>query len=184
MLENAQTKCGLRKAMTLLRNGLSQKQRDDAALALVQHSQHPPFSAFLPPKGGVIAGYVPIKSEIDPRPLMHKLYAEGLSLALPRVEGADITFHAYHPADTLERGAYGIAEPAPHAPRVSPALILTPLLAYDAEYARLGYGKGYYDRAFLIHPQAKRLGLAYACQRVEHVPREAHDALLDGVLAV
>jgi 5-formyltetrahydrofolate cyclo-ligase len=177
-------KAALRARMHAMRNALPPERRVEAAQRLAGHDAD--IAAHLAPsqKEQGIAGYWPIKSEIDPRPLMHKFSAEGFLLALPRITGDTVTFHAYHPGDALVAGAFGVMEPDLSAPIVTPTLILTPLLAYDEAGGRLGYGKGYYDRAFLAHPHARRIGLAFIEQRVDHVPRDAHDVLLHYVLAV
>ena len=176
-------KAALRARMHAVRNALSPERRAEDAQKLAQKREDAAFRAWLPAPGAVIAGYWPIKSEIDPRPLMHRFSAEGFLLALPRITGDTMTFHAYHPEDVLIAGTFGVMEPDAAAQRVSPALILVPLLAYDVAGGRLGYGKGYYDRFFLAHPTARRIGLAFSCQEVDHVPREAHDMLLHHVLA-
>ena len=65
---------------------------------------------------------------------------------------------------------------------VTPDLINTPLLAFDAAGGRLGQGGGYYDRTFAALPAAVRVGFAYAGQALENLPVEAHDIRLHGVL--
>lgn len=181
MRDVPEQKSALRAAMHAVRNAIPEDARAQAALRLADDAT---IRAMLPPRGAVIAGYWPIKSEIDPRPLLHRFSADGFFLALPRITGGDITFHAYQPGDALVAGRFDTREPDSSARIVTPALILVPLLAYDAAGGRLGYGKGYYDRAFLAHPDARRIGLAFSCQKVDHVPREAHDMLLHHVLAV
>jgi 5-formyltetrahydrofolate cyclo-ligase len=174
-------KSALRAAMHAVRNAIPEAARVQAALRLADNTT---IRAMLPTRGAMIAGYWPIRSEIDPRPLMHRFSADGFFLALPRITGGDITFHTYQPGEALVAGKFCTCEPNSSARIVTPALILVPLLAYDAAGVRLGYGKGYYDRAFLAHPAARRIGLAFSCQEVDHVPREAHDMLLHHVLAV
>jgi 5-formyltetrahydrofolate cyclo-ligase len=138
----------------------------------------------LPAQGGVIAGYWPMKGELDPRPLMLKLAAMGYTLALPRMTPMGLDFHRWQKGDLMDAGAFGTQEPCAVSPDATPDLILTPLLAFDDAGGRLGFGKGFYDRAFAALPGARKIGLAYAFQRVEAVPGEAHDVPLDGVIAV
>lgn len=177
-------KAALRVHMHAIRNAIPPERRVEAAQRLAGHDADIAAHLASSQKEQGIAGYWPIKSEIDPRPLLHRFSADGFLLALPRITGDTLTFHAYQPKDTLIPEPFGTCEPDSSTPIVSPTLILVPLLAYDAAGGRLGYGKGYYDRAFLAHPAARCIGLAFACQRVDHVPREAHDMLLDHVLAV
>jgi len=90
------------------------------------------------------------------------------------------------PGDPLRPGHFRVMEPAPEAETVSPDLLLGPMLAFDREGFRLGYGGGYYDRTIKALEQAGRrprcIGLAFSGQRVEHVPREPHDVPLDAIL--
>ena len=96
----------------------------------------------------VILSYLSFKQEPD-LTLLHQqsLYIWGL----PRCQGKNLIWHQYHPADKLVKGIYGISEPHPDSPVISPAevgLILVPALAIDQQGNRLGYGGGYYDRLF------------------------------------
>ena len=70
----------------------------------------------------------------------------------------------------------------PLAATVTPDLIITPLLAFDAAGGRLGQGGGYYDRTFAALPDAHRIGFAYAGQELENLALEPHDIRLHGVL--
>ena len=135
--------------------------------------------------GAVVAGYFPFRDEADPRALMAALSAEGHPLALPVVDsGRPLTFRAWKMGDAMHANAnaYGIPEPLATAPAVVPALILVPLLAFDSEGHRLGYGGGYYDRTFDALKGVRAVGIAYAGQEVPHLPREGHDHPLDAVL--
>lgn len=176
-----EAKAALRARMKALRAALSEAERRAAAQRLAQAALP---AGVLPAASGVVAGYWPMKGELDPLPLMKALGARGFRLALPRMTPQGLDFHLWRPSDLMEAGAFGTREPRAASPRATPDLVLTPLLAYDAAGGRLGFGKGFYDRAFAALPGAKRLGLAYAFQRVEAVPGEAHDVPLDGVIAV
>ncbi|HEY0301244.1 MAG TPA: 5-formyltetrahydrofolate cyclo-ligase, partial [Rhizomicrobium sp.] len=116
------------------------------------------------PPGAIVAGYFPLRDEADPRSLMAAFSALGHPLALPCVEaGRPLVFRAWRMGDAMRpnASAYGIPEPLPEAPVVAPALVLVPLLAYDAEGHRLGYGGGYYDRTLAAMKGARTLGIAY-----------------------
>lgn len=176
-----EAKAALRARMKALRAAFGEAERAEAARRLAAMALP---ETLLPPEGGVIAGYWPMKGELDPLPLMKALAQRGYGLALPRITPQGLDFHLWRHADLMEAGAFGTREPRASAPRATPHLILTPLLAFDDAGGRLGFGKGFYDRAFAALPGAKRLGLAYAFQRVETVPGEAHDVPLDAVIAV
>ncbi|MGF1477340.1 MAG: 5-formyltetrahydrofolate cyclo-ligase [Geminicoccaceae bacterium] len=140
------------------------------------------------PKPVVAAGYWPLRSEIDPRPLMAALATKGANVGLPRMEGSEapLSFHDLQPDMELVAGAFGVYEPLPSADPLTPNLILAPLLAFDRSGGRLGYGKGFYDRTLFRLNRAGDpllvIGLAFASQEVDQVPRSPTDYLLDGVL--
>lgn len=139
-----------------------------------------------------IAFYWPMPFEADPRALMAPLRARGKIRALPCVVAstAPLEFRAHGEHATLTRGVHGIFEPASTAPLVTPDVVLVPLLGFDGDFYRLGRGGGYYDRtiATLCAPQTSlaisplAIGLGFACQEVASVPREVHDAPLDGII--
>ncbi|MHA7857601.1 MAG: 5-formyltetrahydrofolate cyclo-ligase [Henriciella sp.] len=136
--------------------------------------------------GPTVALYLPIGSEIDPKPLMGKLAAAGAKLALPCVQDdGSMVYRAYTRGDMLEQRPFGLLEPNPEVPEVNPTLVITPLLGFDRNGNRLGYGKGHYDRALTRLRDQGRVfvcGLAYFGQEVEEVPAEPHDVPLDWVM--
>lgn len=137
--------------------------------------------------GRVVAGYAPIRAEIDPLPLMRRLEKLGAVLSLPVAEAraTPMTFRLWRPGDRLVKGALGVMEPDPWAEAVRPDLVIAPLLGFDASGARLGYGGGCYDATIAALRQAGPvfvLGLAFAIQEVEALGREPHDQGLDAIL--
>ncbi|MEL6413529.1 MAG: 5-formyltetrahydrofolate cyclo-ligase [Pseudomonadota bacterium] len=136
--------------------------------------------------GPTVALYLPIGSEIDPKPLMGKLVAAGAKLALPCVQDdGSMVYRAYTRGDMLEQRPFGLLEPNPEVPEVNPTLVITPLLGFDRNGNRLGYGKGHYDRALTRLREQGRVfvcGLAYFGQEVEELPAEPHDVPLDWVM--
>ncbi len=133
--------------------------------------------------GVAVAGFWPMGTEMDIRPLLHALHARGQVLALPRTppRGQPLAFHAWAPGDALEAGPMGTSQPAASRPLVAPGLLLVPLLAFDRRGGRLGYGGGYYDRTLPLFPAAFRLGIAFAAQEVDEVPMEPHDIPLHAI---
>lgn len=134
--------------------------------------------------GPVVAGTIAIGDELDADPLLARLAGKGARIVLPRVEpDGQMTFRDATKA-TLEKGPFGLTQPSATAEIVRPNLVLAPLLAFDLRGRRLGYGKGYYDRAVKQLRSTGRvfyLGLAYAQQQVDAVPVDRHDILLDWV---
>jgi 5-formyltetrahydrofolate cyclo-ligase len=175
-------KTTLRAAALAKRDALSGEQRAAAAQALA--SRGLPFDI---PHGVIVAGYSPIRSEIDPAPLMRKLEARGARLALPVIVARDapLTFRAWSPGDELVRGPLGILEPQPEAAPIIPELLLVPLAAFDRSGHRIGYGAGHYDRTFAQLRELKAItavGVAFGLQEISAVPMQPHDVALDYVL--
>ncbi len=137
--------------------------------------------------GTIVSGFMPLKSEINPLPLMRKLADAGARLALPVVagRGKPLVMRSWQWGEPLVPGVWGIKEPPRAAPEVEPDILLVPLLAFDRNGHRIGYGAGYYDLT-IAQLRAKKpiaaVGIAFAAQEVESVPRTAFDARLDLVL--
>jgi 5-formyltetrahydrofolate cyclo-ligase len=135
--------------------------------------------------GAVVAGYLPIRSELDPGPLMAALAARGARLCVPAIVGDVLRFREFAPGAQLVPQGFGTFAPGEDAAVLEPTLVLIPLAAFDRRLHRIGYGRGYYDRALAAlrreaHPVA--VGLAFACQEVDAVPDEPHDVALDLVV--
>ncbi len=157
---------------------------------MARFSNTPGLRALLSP-GAVIAGYMPIGSELDCQPLMYKMAAAGASLCLPVVTAPDapLLFRRWAPDDPLVTGSFGVSEPTAAAPTVSPQVLLVPMLAFDRAGNRLGYGGGYYDRTLkaLRAANADRagivaIGVAFAGQLRDKVPVSEDDQPLDWIL--
>lgn len=135
--------------------------------------------------GGIIAGYWPIGAEADPLPILQDLRAAGVTIALPCIEGSNLTFRELGEPDALERGPKGTSQPSASQRSVRPQAVIVPLLAFDLRGARLGYGKGYYDRALRALRASGpvfAVGLAFEAQRIDILPWEEWDEPLDGVV--
>ena len=131
----------------------------------------------------IVGGYHALPQEADPAALLERLVEIGCQIAFPRVAAKNqpLEFHRVPDGEVLAPGAFGIHEPLDHWPRVTPGLLLVPLLAFDASGHRLGYGGGFYDRT-LEKLNVPALGIAYAGQEVASLPQEAHDRTLDMIL--
>jgi 5-formyltetrahydrofolate cyclo-ligase len=177
-----QSKQQLRATALAARDALSDDARMDAAQAIAARGL--PFAL---QAGAVVSGYAPIRSELDPTPLMLHLAGLGAQLALPVVlaRGHSLSFRAWSPDDRLVLGPLGIPEPSPAAAELVPDVMLVPLAAFDRIGHRIGYGGGYYDYTFSHLRKTKHVigvGLAFAVQEIPAVPALAHDAALDYVL--
>ena len=123
------------------------------------------------------------KALADPAELLARLVEMGFCIAFPRVIKKDVPldFHRVPDGEVLEPGSFGIPEPLAHWPRVTPGLLLVPLLAFDRHGHRLGMGGGYYDRT-LAALNIPAIGIAYAGQELPSLPAEPHDRSLDAIL--
>lgn len=133
--------------------------------------------------GNIVAGFWPIKSEIDPRPLMNALKKRGYLLALPAIiDKKKMVFRRFDEKDALVDMGFGTKGPPTNAAIVNPETLLVPLSAFDNEGNRIGYGKGYYDRAIatMIENGHKPLliGVGFNCQEVPFISAEPHDQKL------
>ena len=134
-----------------------------------------------------VAVFWPIGSEPDTLMLLAALDYHDFIAALPctGAMGQPLTFRRWRDGDPLVEGPMRIPEPSPRLPQVEPDLIFTPAAAFDRRGFRAGYGGGFYDIT-LAALRARRpipaIGLAFACQEVEHIPEEDHDQPLDLIL--
>ncbi|MHC2433254.1 5-formyltetrahydrofolate cyclo-ligase [Bradyrhizobium sp. USDA 4451] len=176
------SKAELRALALAKRDALSDEQRATAAEALAKRGA--PFEIA---QGMMVSGYAPIRSELDPVPLMKKLAEKGARLALPCINarGQSLTFRSWSPHDRLMLGPLGIPEPSPAAAEVQPDVMLVPLAAFDKLGHRIGYGAGYYDYTFAHLRKTKHVigvGIAFAAQETKAIPALSHDVPLDYVL--
>lgn len=139
------------------------------------------------PESCVVSAYWPMRSEIDPRPLMIRLHEDGHPIALPVVAGPGIplVFRAWRPENPLEPAGFGTRVPLENQPELTPAFLIVPLLAFDRAGYRLGYGGGFYDRSLArLRDTGTTLavGVAYAAQEVAEVPRDGNDQPVDWIV--
>jgi 5-formyltetrahydrofolate cyclo-ligase len=175
-------KAELRRGALASRDALPAHERQAAAATISAR----PFPLPIPPRT-IVSGFMPMKTEIDPLPLMRKLEGQGARLALPVLvgRGRPLVMRAWTFGEPLSAGVWGIREPEPEADAVAPDILLVPLLAFDRAGGRIGYGGGYYDRTIAALREKKTVtavGIAFAAQEVAQVPVGAGDARLDLVL--
>lgn len=181
-MDIAATKKGLRERAMALRDALTPVERQEKSRACT--ARLAATLSALP--AGIVSFYWPMRSELDPRPLVDRMRTAGWRACLPRLKGAGkpLDFHEFTGADDLVPGPYGTSEPSPDAARLAPDLVLAPMLAFDRLGYRLGYGGGFYDRTLeelRDGGKVTAIGIAFEAQRMEHVPVEAFDQKLDMV---
>ncbi len=161
------------------------RERPDAAVRAAQA-----FAAVLPGFGTIRMAsiYHPLGTELDPYPVAAVLRRAGVEICLPVsvARDAPLIFRLLRDGDAMHLDAAGVMTAGPDSPEVRPDLIVAPLMAFDGSGVRLGQGGGYYDRTLAALRQAGApvlvMGLAYAGQAVDLLPRGPHDQKLDAVL--
>lgn len=133
----------LRAAALTRRDALTDAQREAVSQAIAARELPVALTT-----NAVVAGFQPIRSEIDPRPLMMALQQRDARLALPVItaRGQSLIFRLWTDATRMRPGQFGILEPSADAPELVPDILLVPLAAFDRAGHRIGYGAGYYDR--------------------------------------
>lgn len=170
-----------RRTLLARRDALGERERAemsaricDAAAALLESRVA---------RGGIVALYAAKGSEVDTAKLDAALRGWQMRVVYPRVvdRSRELAF-AHAAPHELVAARFGLREPpadAPHVDVASIAAFVIPGVAFDRAGGRIGWGRGHYDATLArADAHAVRIGLAYECQLVDHVPREAHDALV------
>ncbi len=176
----------LRRDLLERRNAMSATEARTAAEEVAGHVAA--SSEFR--SAGRVAGYIALEHELDPAPLVRAALAAGKAVYLPRVlDSARMEFTRWQAGEPLHANRFGIPEPAADPDRVlAPEdldLVLVPLLGFDGRGNRLGFGAGFYDRAFAFRRQARArpllCGCAYAWQETGPLVAADWDVPLDAV---
>ncbi|MEE9375038.1 MAG: 5-formyltetrahydrofolate cyclo-ligase [Rhizobiaceae bacterium] len=178
----------LRKASLQKRDAIPETTRIEMSLQACDHALSvPALNPNSITAGMVVAGFYPIRSEIDIRPLLFALAKYGARLCLPVVTSkTTIEFRELVKEAPLVSSGFGTIGPDEHAAVLDPQILLMPLSVYDQKGGRIGYGAGYYDRAIErlvgkgISP--KLLGMAFSIQKAQTVPMEPHDRFLEAII--
>jgi 5-formyltetrahydrofolate cyclo-ligase len=134
--------------------------------------------------GRLVGFYWPIRGEYDPRPLVRDLHAAGVALALPVVIARlqPMMFRPWQPGAAMARGIWDIPVPAGGDP-VEPDTLLVPLVGFDAEGYRLGYGGGFYDRTIAaMKTRPRSIGIGFACGRLSTIRPQLYDIRMDWIV--
>lgn len=131
-----------------------------------------------------LAFCAPVRGEFDARPLATGLIRQGWRAAMPVVETVDapMIFRAWTPSSAMGADRYGIPIPT-HGAELVPDIVLLPLVAFDAQGFRLGYGGGYFDRTLAaMVPRPRAIGVGFELGRVPDIRPQPHDVGLDAVV--
>jgi 5-formyltetrahydrofolate cyclo-ligase len=171
-----------RRTALSLRDALTDAERASASAAIAVVANQ-----LLDGVTGTVALYAPKGSEVDPTAIDRALRARGVVVVYPRVVDGQrlLAFHRASP-DELVAARFGLREPpADDVTRVAVdqiAAFVVPVLAFDRDGGRIGWGRGHYDATLAAAPSALRIGLAFACQLVDHIDHEPHDVRLHHVI--
>lgn len=135
-----------------------------------------------------VAGYSAFRHELDVQPLLTMLAQGDRMCCLPVTSppSRELFFRRWHSKTKMVPGSFGILVPAPEAEAVTPEIIIVPLVGFDANRQRIGYGAGYYDAT--LGALRKRglkpftVGVGYSVQQVESIPVQEHDEALDMIV--
>jgi 5-formyltetrahydrofolate cyclo-ligase len=176
-------KRALRARMIERRAKVISTQGEASAAAIAGHG----LDFLTPVNRGIVSAFSSMRDELDTQPMMQRLARDGFQVALPVMQGKGrpLLFRAWAPGDAMNEGTWGIREPKDDKPLVAPDVFLVPLLAFDRQGWRLGYGGGFYDRT-LREARSRRsivaVGFALDEQEVDAVPHLDYDERLDWVL--
>ena len=133
----------------------------------------------------IIGGYYPTNYEIDDLEILNFFFKKGSIISLPKIKKKNqMEFHRWYKNEPLLINKYGIPEPATTT-RLYPDILFVPLVAYDKELNRLGYGGGFYDRYIQKISKIKKIvkvGLAFSFQKLKTIPVNKHDKKLDIII--
>jgi 5-formyltetrahydrofolate cyclo-ligase len=175
------TKAALRGKAREQRTAIPSAVRGEAAQAATRHF----LDGISLTPADVVAAYWPIREELDCRPLLARLMDALQPVCLPVVLGDEepLDMRLWEQGAALYPSGFGTLAPADTAPRSEPDVVIVPLLGFDRQGTRLGYGGGYYDRTFAALTKRPRLvGFAFAAQELPEIPRAPHDVLLDSIV--
>ena len=174
-------KLAVRNDVLVKRRALSTESRKEKSQAIVDNLTE----LSLYKDAMTIATYLPLKSEVDLSRLL-RLERRSKCFVAPRtLPNFELNFHQVTSSDTLEMGFGGVQQPTQSADLVPPNaidLFLVPLAGCDRQGNRLGFGKGYYDRA-LADAAGYKLGIGFHCQLLDHVPIDSYDVPMNGFIS-
>ena len=132
----------------------------------------------------IIAGYYPSNYEVDILSFLKEASKRKFKVVLPVIKSSNrMSFKLWNYGDPLYVSKFGTLEPQKFKKDIIPDLIIVPLVAFDKNMNRIGYGKGYYDRSLQkINKRKKKkisLGVAYSFQKCRNIPTNKHDFRLD-----
>lgn len=140
--------------------------------------------ALEPYAGGLVGFYWPFRGEFDPRGVVGALRERGTRLALPVIveRGQPLVFREWTPGSLMVQGTWKIPMPE-SGEAVFPNLLIVPLVGFDRDGYRLGYGGGFYDRTIAAMAERPRtIGVGFELGRLETIYPQPHDIALETIV--
>ena len=157
MDDSANLKKRLRQKILLIRQSLTaekKQQLDERIFTNICNY----FAQSRCQKRKIIAGYWPVCAEVDCHRILLWLTDQDWRVALPRIQAKKILFYHWQQQTKMQQNKLGIFEPV-CTDILTPEIVVTPLVAFDSNKQRLGYGGGFYDRYFQQHPNILKIGI-------------------------
>ena len=167
----------LRREFREARRAMDAGTRQKAEQTIADH-----LDRFIQPEQ-IVCAYLTTDGEVDLGPWLEQTTAD---IGLPRIEDHNMTFHRWRDGEQLVANKFRILEPNSEATMIEPAsidVVLAPMVAFDQQGTRLGFGGGYYDRYLQGHDRISVVGIAFACQQASSpLPKEEWDITLNHVI--
>ncbi|WOF16116.1 5-formyltetrahydrofolate cyclo-ligase [Methanoplanus sp. FWC-SCC4] len=170
-----------RDIMRQRREALTPEERKNKSETICRHV----FNAIKP--GETVMCFSSKEIEVNTTPLMEMLLSNDYPVVVPIIVKEDVSLRLSYikSLDVLVPSTFGVPEPIGNeipVPEGAVDIILLPMLGFDRNGGRLGYGAGYYDRFLEKNPEIKKIGIAFACQEAEKIPLEDNDVLMDIII--
>ena len=174
-----ESKKDIRKRVLKQRNLINREEWEEKSRRICEKVTTHPF--FL--NADAIYCYVDYKNEVCTRDILAQAWKLGKNVAVPKVNGEEMSFYYIDNMGELKAGYFGILEPTTtNTADDENVLVIMPGAAFDQNKNRIGYGKGFYDRYLERHPQHRTIALAFAFQMIEGIPSDTHDIQPDIII--
>ena len=172
----------IRKEILGLRKAISFELQESKS-RIINHKvmNHPAYQ-----KSELVFAYIDAKGEVKTRDVIEDSWKNGKKVAVPRVHGDIMKFYYISSYEDLEAGSFGLLEPKLICEEVKDvskeSIVIVPGVAFDRKGNRIGYGKGYYDKYFVYHPDIYKTAIAFSLQIVPEIPVDEFDIKMDCVI--
>jgi len=168
-----------RERLIKVRGALAAQYRSEQSAIIAQRLEQIVASSGV--AAPIISIYWPIRAEPDLRPWMRTLWLEGVSVALPVAvaPARPLAFHEWRPECRMERGLWSIPYPA-DGKVIVPSVVIAPVVGFDRQGYRLGYGGGFFDRMLAqLNPKPLTIAVGYPDAEVRTIFPQPHDIPMD-----